>query len=100
MRKIGSIFHDNCTEIWSGSTATQSISSGIETHENGACNIEIYKNIGAEGGLSKNGVSNDHVQDFNVSLNQSLSVEKSSINKHNVTDEGNLQVKSSNQESR
>ena len=70
-------------------------SSGIETYENEESNIEIGENTAAEDELSKNTVPNDHAQDFNVSPNTSSSVEESSINSHNVTDEDNPQVKSS-----
>ena len=99
MRKIGSIFHDNCTEIWSGSTATQSISSGIETHKNGTCNIEIYKNIGVRVNCQKM-----EFQMIMCKILMFLSINLCQLRNHqsknNVTDEGNLQVKSSNQESR
>ena len=71
------------------------MSSGIETHEKGKSNIQIDGNTVAEDELSKNTVPNDHAQDFNVSPNTSSSVEESSINSHNVTDEDNPQVTSS-----
>ena len=38
------------------------------------------------------------MQDFSISPNTSSSVEKSSINSHNVTDEDNQQVKSSREQ--
>ena len=65
------------------------MSSRIETHEIGASNIEIDQSTIAEDELSRNTVPNYHKQDFNVSPNTSLSVEESSINSHNVTDEDN-----------
>ena len=69
------------------------MSFSVETHETGASYIEIDKNTVAEDELSKDTVPNDHVKDFNVSPNTSLSVEESSINSHNMADENNLQVK-------
>ena len=69
--------------------------SGIETHENGARNIEIDENTVAEDELFKNTVPNDHVQDFNVPLDTSSLAEESLINSHNMTDEDNPQIKSS-----
>ena len=69
--------------------------SGIETHENGARNIEIDENTVAEDELSKNTVPNDHVQDFNVPLDTSSLAEESLINSHNMMDEDNPQIKSS-----
>ena len=48
--------------------------------------------------MLKNTVSNDNVQDFNVAPNISSSVEESSVNFHNVTDEDNPQVKSSKEQ--
>ena len=76
----------------------QNQSSAMETHEDGASYIEIDENTVAEDELSKNTVPNNHVQDFKVSPNTSLSVEESSINSHNVTDEDNPQVKSSREQ--
>ena len=65
------------------------MSSRIETHEIGASNIKIDESTIAGDELSRNTVPNDHKQDFNVSPNTSSSVEESSINSHNVTDEDN-----------
>ena len=69
--------------------------SGIETHENGARNIEIDENTVAEDELFKNTVPNNHVQDFNVPLDTSSLAEESLINSHNMMDEDNPQIKSS-----
>ena len=47
-KKIGggrlvAFFHDKCIEIWSGSPATETMSSGIETYEKGASNVKFMK---------------------------------------------------------
>ena len=69
------------------------MSFSVKTHETGASYIEIDENTVAEDELSKDTVPNDHVQDFNISPNTSLSVQESSINSLNMADEDKLQVK-------
>ena len=46
--RLAAFFHDKYTEIWSGSHAVESMSSGIQTHENGTTNIDMDENAVAE----------------------------------------------------
>ena len=50
--KAGSIFSWYMTEIWSGSSAKESMRSGVKTHENEASNIETDESTVAEDELS------------------------------------------------